>query len=85
MEYLLQPKAGLAAAAAKANTQEAGAGVKEGGLFVDAAHLEDGGLMSQIDLSVEAEVSIRRERGTELRDQGRGDQSSLLADDHSPL
>ena len=38
MEYLLQPKAGLAAAAAKANTQEAGAGVKEGGLFVDAAH-----------------------------------------------
>ena len=31
----------------KANTQEAGADVKESGLFADAGHLEDGGLMSQ--------------------------------------
>ena len=34
-------------AAMKANTQEAGADVKESGLFADAGHLEDGGLMSQ--------------------------------------
>ena len=34
-------------AAAKANTSEAGADVKESGLFVDASHLEDGGLTSQ--------------------------------------
>ena len=30
--------------ATKANTQEAGADVKESGLFADASHLEDGGL-----------------------------------------
>ena len=31
----------------EANTQEAGADVKESGLFLDAGHLEDGRLMSQ--------------------------------------
>ena len=34
-------------AATKANTREAGADVKESGLFSGARHLEDGGLMSQ--------------------------------------
>ena len=34
-------------AAWKANTQEAGADVKESGLFSDADHLEDEGLMCQ--------------------------------------
>ena len=34
-------------AATKANTQEAGADVKESGLFSGARHLEDGGLLSQ--------------------------------------
>ena len=62
----------------KANTREAGADVKESGLFADAGHLEDGGLTSQspspgkmedlflkvhLHLSVEAEVFTRRERG----------------------
>ena len=35
------------AASMKADTQEAGADVKESGLFADAGHLEDGGLRSQ--------------------------------------
>ena len=71
-------------AATKANTSEAGADVKESGLFLGAGHLEDGGLMSQspspekmgdlhlkvhLLISVEAEVFIRRDRGTEQRDQ----------------
>ena len=78
----------------KANIQEAGADVKESGLY-----LEDGGLRPQspspekmgdsclkahLHLSVEAEVIIR-ERGTEQRDQGEGLQGSLCADEHSPF
>ena len=57
----------------KATTREAGADKKESSLFSGAGSLEDGGLMSQKpspSLS-EAEVFIRRERGTEQRDQGR--------------
>ena len=34
-------------ASMKLNAQEAGADVKESGLFADSGHLEDGGLMSQ--------------------------------------
>ena len=37
-------------------------------------------LKAHLHLSVEAEVFIRRERGTEQRDQGRGLQSPLRAD-----
>ena len=69
-----------AAAATNANTRETGADVKESGLFSGAGHLEGGGLVSQSPspgkmgdsrlkahhhLSVQAEVFIRRERGTE--------------------
>ena len=39
----------------------------------------DSCLKAHLHLSVEAEVFIRRERGTELRDEGRGLQSSLRA------
>ena len=58
----------------KASTQEAGAHIKGSGLFSDASHLEVGGLLSQspcLHLSG-GEVFIRREMGTEQRDQGRG-------------
>ena len=53
-------------AASKANIREAGAVVKESGLF-KCCHLEDGELKSQnhLHISGEAEVFIRRERGTE--------------------
>ena len=69
----------------KANTQDAGADVKESGLFSGAGHLEDGGLMSQ---SPSPPLSgnrgfYKRERGTEQRGQGRGLQSSLRADQHT--
>ena len=37
----------LLPAISKANTQESVADVQESGLFSDASHLEDGGLMSQ--------------------------------------
>ena len=40
---------------------------------------------AHLHISVEAEGLIRRERGTEQRDQGRGLQSSLRADEHSPF
>ena len=55
----------------KANTQEAGADVKESGLFSGAGHLKDGGsrLKAHFHISVEADVFIRKERGTEQRDQ----------------
>ena len=84
----------------KANTWEAGADVKESGLFSGAGHLEDVGLTSQspssgkvrdsrrqahLLLSVEAEAFIRRGRGTEERDQGRGLRSPLRADQPSPF
>ena len=80
--------------------REAGADVKENGLFSDASHLEDwethvskfiswederlisqspslgkmgdSCLKAHLHFSVEAVVFIRRERGTEQRDQGRG-------------
>ena len=45
----------------------------------------DSGLKAHLPLSVEAEVFIRRGRGTEQRDQGRGLQSSLQADEHRPF
>ena len=50
----------------------------ESGLFSDANNMEDGDsrLKAHLQLSVEAEVFIRREKGTEQRDQGRGLQSS---------
>ena len=68
----------------KDNTWEAGADVNESGLFSGAGHLEDGGLVSQspsprkmdshleahVYLSVEAEVFIMRQKGTELGNQG---------------
>ena len=38
------PKQAWLSAAMKANTREAGADVKENGLFAEAGHLEDGGL-----------------------------------------
>ena len=68
----------------KANTREAGADVKESGLFADAGHLEDGGLTSQspspgkmedsrlrahLHISVKAEVFIRRERRVDQIEQ----------------
>ena len=66
---------------------EAGACVKESGLFADAGHLEDGDSchIAHLHLSVEAEVFIRRERGREQRDQGRALRSPLRADEPSPL
>ena len=85
-------------ASAKTNTQKAGADLKKSGLFSDASNLGDGGLTSQspspgkmgdshlkthLYNTVEAEVFIRRERGTEQRGQGRGLKSSLCADQHS--
>ena len=42
-------------------------------------------LKTHLHLSVEAEVFIRRERGPEQRDQGRGLKSSLRAEEHSPF
>ena len=81
-------------------TQEASAGVKESGLFADAGHWEDRGLMSQspssgeiedschkncLHLSGLAEVFVRREKGIEQRDQGQGLKNSLSADKHSPF
>ena len=87
-------------ASTETSTQEVGADVKESGLFSGASHLEDRVLTSQspspgkmgdscfkvhLLLSVEAEVSERRQRGTEQRDQGRGFRSSLRADDRSPF
>ena len=76
-------------ATTKSNTWEAGADVKESGLFSGAGHLEDGGVDSHVKahphISVEAEVFIRRERGTEQRDRGRGLESSVCADEHSPF
>ena len=84
-------------AAMKARTPEAGADVKEDGLFSGASNLEDG-LMSQspsprkmgdsclkahLYLSVETEVFLRRGRGTEQRDKGKGLKISLRADEHS--
>lgn len=47
MEYLLKPKAGLAAATVKANTQGAGADAEESDLSADAGRQEDGGLVSK--------------------------------------
>ena len=46
-------------AAAKASAREACADLKEGGVFADAGHLEDGDswLKAHLHLSVEAEVS----------------------------
>ena len=42
-------------------------------------------LKAHLPISVEAEFFlIRRERGTEQRDEGRGLESSLCADEHSP-
>ena len=78
-----------------AKTPETGADVRESGLFAGASHLEDGGLISKpigdsghkahLHLSVEAEAFIKRERGTEQRDRGRGLQISVRADEHSPF
>ena len=74
-------------AVTKANTQEAGADVKESGLFSGGGSREEKGLTSQspapgkmgdachkahLHLSEEAEVFTRREMGTEQRDGGRG-------------
>ena len=42
-------------------------------------------LKAHLHLSVEAEVFIRRERGTEQRDRGRGLERSVCADEHSPF
>ena len=75
--------------AMKANTQEAGADVKESGIFSDAGHLEDGGLTSQRDphlySSIEIQAFIRRKKGTEQKDQERRLKSSLRAGEHSPF
>ena len=56
--------------------------IQASGLFADAGNLEVGdlGYPAHLHLSVEAEVFIRKERGTEQRDQGRGLQNSLRAD-----
>ena len=57
----------------KASTQEAGADLRKL-VSSDASHPEDGVLLSQspcLHLSG-GEVFIRREMGTEQRDQGRG-------------
>ena len=66
----------------KDNIQEAGADVKESGLFSGAGYLDDRGFMSQnlspvkmgnsclkahLHVPVEAKVFIMRERGTEQR------------------
>ena len=66
----------------KASTGESGADVNGNGFFADAGHLEDGDscLKAHLHLSVEAEVFIRRKRGPEQSDQGRG-----CTDEHSPF
>ena len=58
-------------AATKANTLQAGADVKESGLFrCWPSGRWDAHVLTPI--SVQVGVLIRRERGTEQRDQGRG-------------
>ena len=61
--------------------------LKESGLSAGTDHLEmgDSHHKAHLHLSVEAEISIRRERGTEQGDQGRSLQSSVRADEHSPF
>ena len=54
----------------KANTWEAGADVKEGGLLSGASHLEDGGLT--LNISGQAEVFTRRGRGQNTENDGGG-------------
>ena len=86
-------------AAAKADTREAGAEGKERSLFSGAGHLEEGVLTSQspspwedgelnlkahLHLSVEAEVCVSGEKGTEKRSR-EGVAISLSADEHSPF
>ena len=69
-------------AAMKANTQEAVADIKNSGLFAGAGHLEDGELKSQSPsppLSGGGGV-YKEGEGNRTRDEGRGVQSSLLAD-----
>ena len=53
----------------KANTQEAGANVKESGLFLVVGHLEDGDSCQKAHrhLSVEAKVFIRRKENRTKR------------------
>lgn len=45
----------------------------------------DSCLKVHLPILVEEEVSIRRERETEQRDQGWGLKSSLRADEHGPF
>ena len=45
----------------------------------------DSCLKPHLHMSAQAEVFIRRERGTEQRGQGKGLKSSLPADEHSPF
>ena len=59
-EDVTKHRSGQLPAARKADTREAGADVKESGLFADAGHLEGGELTSQIPspLTLEAEVFL---------------------------
>ena len=47
--------------------------------------MEESCLKVHLHISVEAEVFIRRDRRTEQRDEGKGLQRSLRADEHSPF
>ena len=66
----------------RSDTQEAGADLKESGLFKCLSSVKMGNscLKAHLHISVEAEVFIRRGKGMEQRDQGRGLKSSLHAD-----
>ena len=70
-----------------ANPREAGADGKEGDFIqmLTTWKIGDSHLKARLPLSVEAEVSIRRERGTEQRYQGRGLQIPVRAREHSPF
>ena len=50
-----------------------------------ARKMGDSCLKSHLYISVEAGGLIRRDRGTEQKEQGRGLKSSLHADEHSPF
>ena len=72
-------------AAMKTNTQEADADVKWFIQILAIWEMGDSCLQAHLHISVEAEVFIRMKRGIEQRDQRRGLESSLGADQQSPI
>ena len=77
-------------AASEVNVLQAGADVKRKVVYLQMLikviwKMGDSHLKAHLQLSVEAEVFIRRVRGTEHRDQGWGLKSSPHADQHSLL